>query len=423
MSNSIAKSTASDPHIADVKNNKKLIAWLIVSLFYGYQFTLRIIPGILSNDIIKNFALDTTQFGFFCGIYYIGYTAIMIPMSILMDRYDEKKVILITVLMTSIGLIPLLSESFYLLLLGRLMTGIGSVGAILSLFKITSMYFKPEKRSKMLGMGVTIGLLCAIYSGIPLSLMINNIGFKNAIIVLTSMGIVIGIIIFIVLPNHSSRNAKNQSMDIKTLLKDIKVIIKNRSLILLAVAGGLMVGPLEGFADAWSVTAFQVIHGWHFSDATLVPSTIFLGMCIGSSVIGFITEKTQRYYSTIAIASMLMLLCFLIITYGNGISSMVIFSILMIIGIASAYQIVLFAKVSILSRNFITTGSAVANMIVMVFGSVYHMIIGNVIMQVNTLQGTGYSVESIKFGILPIILGLILALPLIWIASNSEKSH
>ena len=421
MSNSIAKTTASQ-NITDVKNNKNLLAWVIVSLFYGYQFTLRIIPGILSNDIIQNFALDTTQFGFFCGVYYIGYTVVMIPMSILMDKYDEKKVILVTVLMTSVGLIPLLSESFYLLIVGRLMTGIGSVGAILSLFKITSIYFKPEKRSKMLGMGVTIGLLCAIYSGIPLSLMISNIGFKNAIIVLISMGIMIGIIIFIILPSRSSHHIKNQSIDIKSLLKDIKIIIKNRSLILLAVAGGLMVGPLEGFADAWSVTAFQVIHGWEISDATLVPSTIFLGMCIGSSVIGFITEKTQRYYSTIAITSMLMLLCFLIITYGSNISSMVIFSILMIIGIASAYQIVLFAKVGILSKNFITTGSAVANMIVMIFGSIYHMIIGNVIMQVNTLQGSGYSVESIKFGILPVILGLVLALPLIWIASNSEKS-
>ncbi len=423
MSNLIAKIKASDQDTIGIKNNKRLLIWLIVSLFYGYQFTLRIIPGILANDIIKIFNLDTTQFSFFCGIYYIGYTAIMLPLSILMDKYDEKKVILATVLMTSIGLLPLLSESFYLLLLGRLMTGIGSVGAILSLFKITSIYFKPQERSKMLGMGVTIGLLCAIYSSIPLSLMINDIGFRGAMIVLTSIGGVIGAMIFILLPTSSVKASSKHSIDIKSLLTDIKVIIKNKSLILLAVAGGLMVGPLEGFADAWSITAFQVIHGWDFSDATLVPSTIFLGMCIGSSVVGFITEKTQRYYSTIAIASISMLLCFLVITYSSGISSKIIFTILMTIGVASAYQIVLFTKVGTLSKDFITTGSAVANMIVMIFGSIYHMIIGNVIMQVNTLKGSGYSVESIKFGILPIILGLALALPLIWIASNSEKSY
>jgi len=403
--------------------NKRWLAWLVASFFYAYQFTLRIIPGVFANDIITNFAIDTTQFGLFCGIYYIGYTAIMIPLSIFMDKYDEKKVILATVLMTSIGIIPLLSESFYLVLLGRLITGMGSAGAILSLFKIISIYFKPEEGSKMLGMGVTIGLLGAIYGGKPLSLMISDIGFNGTIIALTSMGLIIGIIIFIILPADSANSKTSNSMDIRSLLNDVKVILKNKSIILLAVAGGLMVGPLEGFADAWSITAFQIIHGWDFSDAALTPSTIFLGMCIGSSVVGFITEKTQKYYSIISIASISMLCCFLLITYGLGVHSQIMFAVLIVIGIASAYQIALFTKVGSLSGKFVTTGSAVANMIVMIFGSIYHMIIGNVIMQVNTLEGNAYSVDSIKFGILPIILGLALALPLIMIASNSEKPN
>ena len=57
MSNLIAKIKASDQDTIGIKNNKRLLIWLIVSLFYGYQFTLRIIPGILANDIIKIFNL------------------------------------------------------------------------------------------------------------------------------------------------------------------------------------------------------------------------------------------------------------------------------------------------------------------------------------------------------------------------------
>jgi len=52
-------------------------------------------------------------------------------------------------------------------------------------------------------------------------------------------------------------------------------------------------------------------------------------------------------------------------------------------------------------------------MIIMIFGSIYHTIIGNLIMINNNSNDKSYSIESIQYGISPLIIGLAIGLILI----------
>jgi sugar phosphate permease len=42
-------------------------AWLIVSIFYAYQYILRVIPNIMMNDIMQQFHMDDAVLGQFSG--------------------------------------------------------------------------------------------------------------------------------------------------------------------------------------------------------------------------------------------------------------------------------------------------------------------------------------------------------------------
>lgn len=402
--------------------SKKIVLWLVLSLFYAYQFALRVIPATSANELMLRFGLDSGQFGTFCGVYYIGYTAVSIPLGIAIDRYNARTVIVSTIFLVCIGIASIMTNNWYIALIGRIITGVGSAGAILSLFKVISIYFEPRQGSKMLGMTVTIGLLGAIYGGKPLAILIDKIGFDSTIIVLIVIGFIIAIATYLLLPKEFPGNV-GENLSISTVLSDIKKIFRNKTLILLAVAGGLMVGPMEGFVDGWSVITFKVIHGWSDSDATLAPSTLFLGMCIGASVIGIIIEKTQRYYSTIGICSVIMIFGLGSILWSNGYNMQLMFIVLFLVGIASAYQIVIMSKVSLLVNDkLVTTATAITNMIVMIFGSIYHAIIGNVIMANNNLTPGLYSIEAIKSGITPLIIGLIIGLILLPLIAKLDKA-
>lgn len=395
---------------------KSIFVWLVLSLFYAYQYVIRTIPAISLDEITCGFAIDTGDFGFFCGIYYIGYTAAAIPLSIMMDKLDARNVIVCTILMAAIGILPLLGSSWSLAVFGRLISAIGSAGAILGLFKVISVFFKPEQSTRMLGMAVTIGLLGGIYGGQPLAIIISKIGFNTTIYYLVAAGIAMGCVAFLLLPRNFARQSDSPEITFKGIMNDIREIFSNRSLILLAIAGGLMVGPLEGFADGWSIISLQVIHNWDKVDASIAPSMIYLGMCVGSSAVGYITERTQKYYGIIVASSIVMIIAFIWILYGRQPTITVFF----IIGMACAYQIVIMSKAGMLAgKRLVTTGTAIANMIVMVFGSLFHSVIAGIV----TAAGGVESPEAIKLGMLSIVIGLALALPVLWMSHRRIINH
>ena len=66
--------------------------WMIASLFYAYQYVLRVMPSIMLEDITRQFHIDAAVFGQFSGVYYIGYSLVHLPIGIMLDRFGPRKV-------------------------------------------------------------------------------------------------------------------------------------------------------------------------------------------------------------------------------------------------------------------------------------------------------------------------------------------
>jgi predicted MFS family arabinose efflux permease len=395
------------------KNNQYILAWIILSIFYAYQYVIRNLPAITSQMVIDNLSLNPDGFGLFCGIYYIGYTAATLPFSLLIDKYDPRKIIVITVLLTISGLIAFSTQNFYLALIGRLLNGLGSVGAVLGLFKILS--YNPQESGKRLGLSVTFGLMGAIYGGKPLAMIIDFWGFNKIQIIFVILGLLIALTLFIVIPK-TTKEVSN-----RTLLKETKEIFANKKLLLLALAGGLLIGPMEGFADGWSVITLRVLQALDQDRASLAPSVIFLGMGIGSSLMGYLASKTNANYritifSGLAMISIFLILLFIKLSYKEAIL------LLFFLGIASAYQIAILSKVpDLVNIKIATTATALTNMIMMSFGSFYHYTIGTV---VRSFGGQGFDNPiSIRWVCFSIILGLSLGLLLLFILLLLERRN
>src|SRR5436190_5130533 len=82
--------------------------WALASFFYAYQYILRVLPNIMMPEILEKFAIDAVIFGQYSGFYYIGYAGMHIPVGILLDKYGPKRILPPCMLLTVIGLVPLL---------------------------------------------------------------------------------------------------------------------------------------------------------------------------------------------------------------------------------------------------------------------------------------------------------------------------
>lgn len=357
-------------------SNSRFIAWtvwLIVSIFYAYQYVLRVMPNILIEDIMGRFHMGASAFGQFSGVYYIGYALMHLPIGIMLDRFGPRKVMVGSILLSALGLVPLLFTDYLAYpILGRFLMGLGSSGAILGVFKIIRLSFDESKFARMLSLSVMIGLVGAIYGGGPVSYMKGEFGYNTVLATFIVMGLVLSLFAYILIP-------PSQKGESRPILSDIKQVFGNKRVLMTCFFAGLMVGPLEGFADVWGTVFLKKVFHFDSSLASSLPSLIFIGMCFGSPILSYIAEKTENYLLTIVGAGIIMASGFISLLMGP-MDVMVVSIYFVLIGVCSAYQIIAIYKASTYVKEEVAgLTTAAANMIIMVFGYLFHSIIGTLV--------------------------------------------
>jgi len=388
------------------------ISWFLASIFYAYQYILRVLPNIMFNEFAEQFNIGAGLFGQFSGVYYIGYALMHLPIGILLDRFGPKKIMFLCILSTVIGMMPILySHNWILALAGRTLVGIGSSAAILGTFKIIRMTFEERYFTRMLSFSVTIGLLGAIYGGGPVAYLSKIFGYQSVIFGLVIMGIILSCITYIMVPTA-------QPVKQKSIKEELFLVLKNPRVIMICLFAGMMVGPLEGFADVWGAEFFKIVYDIDKSQSSYLISMIFIGMCFGAPVLSLIAEKTNNYFGVIIGASFLMCIVFSFLLYFK-ISINIITISFILVGVCCAYQILAIYKASsYVPEHVVGITTAIANMIIMIFGYVFHTVIGAIIEVLGGVQNKTAFIYGIS--IIPITL-LISMIGFLLISYNDRK--
>lgn len=344
--------------------------WTMASIFYAYQYVLRVMPNIMLPDIMRQFHIDAAAFGQFSGVYYLGYSLMHLPIGMMLDRFGPRRVMSGCILLTVLGLLPLMFANHWAYpVLGRVLIGVGSSGAILGVFKIVRMMFSEKLFPRLLSFSVTIGLMGAIYGGGPVNYLRDSFGFHAVVWLFAAAGMALAFATYWIIPASRAQEASS-------VLSNLKEVLGNRKVLWTCVFAGLMVGPLEGFADVWGTAFLKQAYGFENALAASLPSTIFIGMCFGAPLLTFIADKCGNYLAAIFGAGFVMAAGFFGLLAGLP-NPTAIAALFAVIGVCCAYQILAIYKASTYVREEVAgLTTALANMIIMAFGYGFHSAIG-----------------------------------------------
>ncbi len=352
------------------------LAWgllFLTTFFYTFQNLVRVSPSVMINNILCDFNINAAQFGQFSGAYYLGYAGMHIPLGIAFDRLKLKYVLSLSIILMIVGLIPLYTQMpWSTVVIGRVLVGAGSSGAILGMFKVFRSYFPTPWFSILLGSTVTIGVLGSIYGGRPIDIISQNIGYRNVIFWMIVLGILLSITSFFV-ANSIPNTTKQES----SALFELKAVLKNKTILFISLFGGFMVGPLEGFADVWALPFLETVYGFERSIAASLPSLIYIGFSIGCPLIAVISERYKSHFNFTVMCGGIMAILFTIILTCKP-NYLITGAIFLLIGIFSGYQ-VLTMTLNVQHSKPEQAGivTALTNMIVMSFGSFFHTTISS----------------------------------------------
>lgn len=379
--------------------------WALASLFYAYQYILRVAPNILLPDITLKYELSASVTGQFSGAYYLGYAVAHIPLGIMLDRFGPKRILPLFMALTVVGMAPLVLTDIWLFpILGRVLVGIGSSCAILGVFKIIRMGFHEQRFTWLLSLAVTIGLIGAIFGGGPLDWMYQNYGMDKVVALLMVAGAILSVLTYALLPHTPALKVESGVM------KNVISVLKNKTVLAICVLAGFLVGPLDGFTDVWGSTFLRTVYGLDVRTAAYLPSFVFFGMCFGGPILSIVARKTRNDLGVIFVCALVMLLAFVVLLLGV-IPSLALAGIFFVVGIACAYQIIAIAYASTrVPAEQMGLTSAIANMIIMAFGYVIHAGIGAMVSYFNNgaVHIDAYPAKALIYGIavIPVALAI-----------------
>jgi predicted MFS family arabinose efflux permease len=374
--------------------------WAVATLFYAYQYVLRVLPTVIREELLVHFNTNALEFGQFAGLYYLSYSLMHIPLAIWLDRKNPKYIIPLCILATVGGIVPLLiSDTIAAANIGRFIMGIGSSGAILGVFKVIRLGFPESHFNRMLGLSVTVGLVGALYGGLPVRTLLETTHWQDIVLYFCWIGGFLAVLAFVVIPSKYKPIISTHN-----IMDDIIQVLKNKNVLMVCICAGLMLGPLEGFADVWGAGFLQSVYQIAPAKAAGISSLMFLGMLFGAPGLTYMADYLKAHIKIIIGAALFMGTVFVTMLYGFGSPEMlsVLFTA---VGVACAYQIIaIYVASTYVRERHVSITTALANMIIMTFGYFFHTVIG--IMMGDHQSGGNFSHEQYQYGlsIIPICL-------------------
>lgn len=136
------------------------INWLLLSLFFAYQYLLRGYPGIFTSEIRGTFHVDATRYSDLGAYCMFAYSLLQIPFGILLDRIGVRRVVLTAFALCLIGQYTFThAQTFETALFGRLLLGIGATPGFMSALKLVADSFSEKSCGLFIGLTGALGNL------------------------------------------------------------------------------------------------------------------------------------------------------------------------------------------------------------------------------------------------------------------------
>lgn len=328
------------------------VVFTAVLFTYFLIVSQRTAPGLISDQLMKDFHLTAATIGLLTSIQFLAYAGLQIPVGILSDRFGPNFFLIIGALLNGIGtLIYSLAPNAFFLLLARLLAGMGDATIWVNLVLILSQWFKVQEFVKLLGLAGMAGSLGFLMATVPFSALISSFSWR---VPFFSVGVILclcGPLLYFVLVKRPKQLAltdsgtkkqahKSMQKREKTLVLLRRVFSDRQAWATFFCHFGL-VGTYVGFIGSWAVPYGMHVYGMSRSGASQLIMVGLIGALIGAPVTSWISSRSnslKRPYIIVHITVVLswivflifggkpplylLMLLFLIIGYGNGASSL-----------------------------------------------------------------------------------------------------
>lgn len=275
-------------------------SWVVVmaaALFFFYQFIQSNMFNSIAPEIMSEFGLGATRLGWLTGTYFIANMVFLLPAGYLLDHYSTRKIILTAMIITIVGTQFLaLTHSYGIAIFSRFLTGVGAAFCFLACIRLASRWFPASRMAFVSGMIVTMAMSGGFVAQTPFTILVNLMGWRQAMWVNASLGIMIALVIHAFVkdnPLQAIDDSSSNNMKIGVWEGILRAYFNKQNL-LAALYTSLMNAPIAILGAMMGNLFLVQVYGLSPTKASYASSAIFLGTIIGSPLVGRLSDYLSK---------------------------------------------------------------------------------------------------------------------------------
>jgi sugar phosphate permease len=277
-------------------------------LAFGYLLVYfhRLCPAVVALDMQADLQSSGSLLGFMAAAYFYPYALMQLPSGLLSDSWGPRKTI--SVFFTLAGLASLLlgfAGSMGLVILARVLVGLGVAMLFVPTMKVITNWFRKEEFARMTGILLAVGGLGAYTASRPLAWLSDMIGWRGSFMAIGIVTLLAALAIWLLVRNTpqemglpainppAPEHAAGTGAAVG-LVRGMQMVLATGAFWVLAVWFFFTASIFFSFGGLWGGPYLMQVYGFSKAEAGNILGMLALAMIVGSPFLGWLSDAVLR---------------------------------------------------------------------------------------------------------------------------------
>lgn len=384
-------------------------AWLLVAVYYFYQYALRSAPSVMMPQLTEAFGVNALGVAAIVGMFYYGYSPFSLVAGAAIDRFGAKRIIPVGAALVGVGALLFGTGNVAAANVGRFLQGAGGVFALVGAVYLVTKNFPASLAASFIGATQMFGMAGGSAGQFLVGPVIEGgLPWGQFWIYAGLAGLALSACLLVFLPKEVPTASAG---GLAGVLRSLKTVFVNPQSLLCGLVSGLLFMPTTIFGMTWGVRFLQEARGREYEAAVMLAATVPLGWMIGCPLLGFISDRLGRRKPVILGGSVVLLGVLAWVLFGDpAVLRGPVVGILM--GIASGAAMLPYAVIKEANPPELGgSATGVINFINFTFSALLGPVFGSRLVQ-ESAGDDATALTHYQAGFQPLLYGIVLALML-----------
>ena len=256
---------------------------------YYISYVFWLIGPLIASSLTRELNLSSSDLALLASCYVLALMVAQLPIGVFIDRHGPRRVQSVCLIIAAAGaVIFALGDTLAVLILGRIMIGLGVAPILIAGLKSVAMWFPADQVAIANGLIVSLGALGAITATEPAGLLIDVLGWRLVYLGLAVAAAICAFVIFAIVPEPRRLPLRPEAST------TLRAIYADRRFWKLAPLSAACVGTAWAMQGLWAAPWLSDVEA--FDRQTVIRHLFVMAVAFGiaATLLGTLSDRLRK---------------------------------------------------------------------------------------------------------------------------------